>query len=362
MSGVNQAEQAGSLKLAAERDPGRDPGDAPSGRPARRNRWRRIALISVGSVLALAVVTAAGGYVVVNHFASNVKRIPNAFSRLDAVNRPVLPAATAKSMTILLTGSQMATGPGGPASTTPQDPSGLIALVHFNAGLKAGSVVSIPANAEVNIPGYGRSRLEDALQFGGPALLIATVQQLTDVPIDHYSVVDFNGLSSTLGPLGGVNVDLPEATLSDGVYFHAGSNHLTAATALAYVRGSNLTEEERVLRQQALLRAIVSKLAAENLIADPLKDARVLNAFTSALSVDSDFTNAGLMSLAKDLHLLRPGSSTFVTAPVRSSAVNNKPVQFDTAVADELWKAIRNDSVAAFAAEYPDTVTPIAPK
>lgn len=250
MSGANQAEEAGSPELTRAQHPE----DAPPDRPVRRKRrGRRIALISLGSVLTLVVVVAVGGYATANHFASNIKRIPSAFTRLDAVNRPVLPVATAKSITILLTGSGLSQptsaghGVGG-ASRAPAGVSGLIALVHFNAGGKAASVVSIPGNAEVNIPGHGRSELQNALTFGGPALLIATVQKLTDVPVNHYSVVSFAGLIRALRPLGGVDVDLPQATTSNGVAFKAGVNHLTADTALPYVRQTSLTQEQRVCR------------------------------------------------------------------------------------------------------------------
>jgi LCP family protein required for cell wall assembly len=346
---------------------GGQPADAPPGRGRRRRRGRRIALISAVSVVVLIVAVAVGGYATVNHITGNVKRIPNVFAGLDAARMPVMPAATQKSMTILLTGSNVlpATRGGNGAlhsSTASQNPSGLIALVHFNANLKAGAIVSIPGNAQVAIPGHGRSELENTLKLGGPSLLIRTVEQLTNVRIDHYTVVNFAGLVSTLGPLGGVNVDLPAATTSNGVVFHKGVNHLTASTALAYLRQTSLSEEGRVLRQQALLRAIVSKFATENLLSNPLKDLSLLDAFTGALSVDSNFTNLGLETLAGQLHLLRPGSSTYVTTPVVAAAANSTPVQLKVALSGKLWQAIRHDSVAAFAKQYPATVTPGAPQ
>ncbi len=341
--------------------------DAPSHRAVRRKRRSlRIALIAASTVFALAVVVVVGGYAAANHFAGSVKRIPNVFVQLDAAKRPVVTAADQKSMTILLTGSGPFVGPqqghgADGASTVAEGASGLIALVHFDADLKAGSVVSIPPNAEVSIPGHGRSELENALVFGGPSLLIQTIEQLTGVRVDHYAVVNFGGLISALSPLGGANVHVPVTTSSDGVVFRAGVNHLTSSTALPYVRQSSLTEEGRVLRQQALLRAIVAKVVSKDLITNPLRDLSLLDAFTAALSVDSDFTNSGLLSLAGKLRLLRSGSSTFVTAPVLGAAANSTSVQLDTPVAGELWQAIRHDSVAAFARQFPATLTPAAP-
>ncbi len=345
----------------------RPPADIPPGRTRTRTRGRRIVLICAVSVVVIIGAVALGGYATVNHLAGNVKRIPNVFAGLDAARRPVMPAATQKSMTILLTGSNVvpATRGGNGAahsSTAPESISGLIALVHFNADLKAGAVVSIPGNAEVTIPGHGTSELENALKLGGPSLLIQTVEQLTNVRIDHYSVVSFSGLTSALRPLGGVNVDVPATTSSNGVVFHAGTNHLTASTALDYLRQSSLSEEGRVQRQQALLRAIVAKFATEDLLSNPLKDLSLLDAFTGALSVDSDFTNYGLETLAGQLHLLRAGSGSYVTAPVLAEAPNNTPVKLNATLSAKLWQAIRHDSVAAFAKQYPATLTPGAPK
>jgi len=337
-----------------------------AGQATRRGRRPlRITLIALGTVLGLAVVLAVAGYATANHFAGHIKRIPGVFTAYDIAHRPVLPAADQKSMTILLTGSgsSQTQGRGTAGANTASDTaSNLIALVHIDADRKAGAVVSLPGNTVVSIPGHGQALLQDALQLGGPALLIQTIQQLTNVPIDHYSVVNFGSLATALKPLGGVDVQVPATTSSDGIVFHAGTVHLTATTALAYVRQTSLTQEQRVQRQQALLRGIVDELVTKNLISDPLRDLSLLDAFTSALSVDSSFTNADLIALAGQLHLLRPSSSSFITAPVTASKTWLAPVQFDTAVTGKLWQAIRTDSVASFARQYPDTVTPAAPK
>ena len=81
--------------------------------------------------------------------------------------------------------------------------------MHINANRQAEAIVSIPPNALVHVPGHGVTELWNALPLGGPSLLIRTVEHLTNVRVDHYLVVDFNKLAASLGPLGGVNVDVP---------------------------------------------------------------------------------------------------------------------------------------------------------
>jgi len=345
---------------------------APPQQPRRSRRKRRavrIALASGAAVAVLAAGVAGVGYALVNHLAGNIHRIPNVFVGLDAANQPVMPAASRRSMTILLTGSETVpahiggSGVDG-SSTAPEGQSGLIALVHIDADRRAGAIVSIPPNALVHVPGHGVTQLWNALPFGGPSLLIRTVEQLTNVRIDHYSVVDFNGLASTLGPLGGVNVDVPEWTTSDGVVFHPGINHLTSATAIDYLRQTSLSEDGRVLRQQALLRAVLDKIAAEHLLTDPTAGFSILNAFTKALSVDSNFTNSALESLALHLHLLGGRSGTFVSAPVARTLTlhGQSAVSLNSYISRKMWQAVRHDAVAAFARRYPFTVTPYAPR
>jgi LCP family protein required for cell wall assembly len=267
-------------------------------------------------------------------------------------------------MTILVTGNDAVTSGTGLHSKVL--PSGLIAIVHLNAGRHNGAVVSIPPQTLVQLPGHGRTQIENALTFGGAALLVRSVRSVTGDRIDHYAVVDFARVSRVIDALGGVDVVLPKATTSSnyGVHFHKGVNHLTGRTALAYVRQASLTEDQRVARQQNLLRAILQKIASQNLLGNPIRAYGIIHAFTQALSVDSSFSNRDLMSLATSGKSFGPGSGTFVTAPVRPAPPQGglPAATFVQPEAGRLWHAIATDSVAAFAKQYPGTVTSSAPQ
>lgn len=323
------------------------PTDPTSPVPRRGRRGRRIALICVTAVLALVGGTLVSGYVMANQLAGDVQRIPGVFTEVSTTGL----AAVKGSETILVTGNDAL-----PVSHGLR-PSGLIAIVHLNAGRTSGSVVSIPPQTLVPVPGHGRIQLEKALVFGGPALLVRTVQNLTGVRLDHYGVVDFARVANVVNALGGVNVYLTQAQASYyGVRFHAGYNHLNGRAALAYVRQGSITESQRVARQQNLLRSILQKIGGQSLLSNPLHSYTIVRAFTQALSVDSNFSNGDLMSLATSAKSLKAGSGTFVTAPIRTSGVLVQPES------SQLWHAIATDSVAAFAQEYPATVTSVAPQ
>jgi LCP family protein required for cell wall assembly len=217
-------------------------------------------------------------------------------------------------------------------------------------------VVTIPGDTVVNVPGVGTKPLWDAFETGGASLLVRTVSQLTGVPINHYARVDFSHITSLVNAIGGVDVTLPDTTKSFGYTFHAGVNHLTGVNAIYYARDPSLSDEDRLLRQEVLIRAILTKIADDHLVTNPVTVVRVLNAITSTLTVDSNLTNSGIESLTRKFGTLSSSAATFVTAPTKT--VKGKLV-LNTAIADPLWTAIKHDSIAGFAATYPSTVTPL---
>ena len=326
----------------AEEQPGTEPGA-----PIRRRRGLRIALLSFAAVIVLAGAVVAGSFAYLNHEAGGIHRIP--------VN--VAPQAAGTSMTILLTGNQI-----GYTGTSKQDTgqTGLIMLLHINANQKAGGVVSISPQIEAAVPGHGQMQLTDVLQAGGPSLMVKTVESLTGVPINHYARIDFNHTAAVVNALGGVTVVLPGTTTAFGHVLKVGVNQLNGVTAVAYVRQTSpLSEQERVLRQQNLMRAMLTKMADKHLLTNPVTAVRLLTAITRALSVDTNFSNTQIEKLATKLGTLGAGSSAFITAPV---AAKGATVTLDPTVDGPLWSAVKHDSLAAFAQQYPTAVTPGTPK
>lgn len=337
-----------------------------SGRRAQRRRSKRIALAAAIAVIAVMAMVAGGGYLYTNHVLSSVHRIPVA--ALNAAHQPVMPAATSRSMTILLTSSTVGAvsrpAAAGSSSGRPLPAGGLIALIHFDASQRTGAMISIPSNLMVAVPGHGRAILGDALSIGGPSLLIKTVERLTNVRIDHYSILSVTGALQVIGALGGVDVSLPYSTTSGSYTFQQGKNHINGYRAIAYARQPGVSEIGRELLQQNLIRSILIKIARQGLFKSPTVDVRLVRAMAGALSVDSNLSNSGLESLAVRLGKLGSGAGTFVNTPVlRGSATRggDRPVYLNRALSGKLWQAIRHDSVAAFALRYPATVTSPAP-
>lgn len=333
-----------SASPSADPSARRDGEDRPAPNRRKRRPWR-IALIAIGSLLGLAIAVAAGGYAYVNHLASSIPRIKVAS----------LVAPTSSGQTILVTANPFGpTGVNGQSTSVPSY-SKLFMLLHINANGRAGGAVTIPGDTIVNVPGHGAQPLWEADKEGGPSLLVKTITAATGVPINHYARIDFNHVATLMDAVGGITVTIPKTTTAFGQTFQQGANFLTGVTAVYYARDPALNDEGRTLRQELLVRDTLAKIGNEHLLTNPVTMVSVLKAITSALTVDSNLTNSEVMSLATELGGLTGSAATFVTAPTQT--VNGK-LMLNTAIASQLWTAVKKDDLAGFAKQHPTTVTP----
>jgi LCP family protein required for cell wall assembly len=323
----------------------------PPGPPARTRRKTRIVLVSLAACVVFLGAVAVGAYLLVNHLASGIHRVK--------VTLPKVPGGqSVGGMTVLIT------------SASEPGTSGLIMLMHFDAHDKRGGVVSIPPQTLVQVPGHGLKQIETALGSGGPSLLVKTVEQITHVQIDHYARISFTGVSNLINVIGGVNVTLPKTTVTKlsatqhnktvtkEYTFHAGLNHLNGITAVYYVRDPSFSPDSRVLLQQNLLRAILDTITSGHMLTNPLTAVHVVPAVAAMLTVDSNFTNSEVEGFAIQTERVGGSGATFVTAPTYTASGHE---DLNSPVSDQLWAAIRHDSIAAFAAKYPATLTPSVP-
>jgi LCP family protein required for cell wall assembly len=176
-----------------------------------------------------------------------------------------------------------------------------IMLVHLPADRGRVYLVSFPRDAWVPIRGYGNAKLNAAFSFGGPPLLIATVERLTGVRVDHFAILDFDGFRSMTDALGGVNVRVVRMVRDPArkVVWPVGTHHLDGARALDFVRQRhNLPGGDlgRIKRQQAFLKALAGQVVDRGTLANPLKLNAFLEASTRAVSVDESLTISRLRS------------------------------------------------------------------
>src|SRR5579863_10293223 len=173
---------------------------AEPGKPKRR--VRRVVLVSLGSLLTVAIAAAVGIYAYVNHTVSSVPRV-----HVGGLAR------TGSGETFLIAGAPNEPN-GTPVQGVRPQYTKLFMLLHINPNGRAGGVVAVPGDTMVQVPGVGAEPLWIAFKTGGPSLLVSTVRQLTGIPINHYAEINLSHLTKLIDAVGGVNVTIPAASTS----------------------------------------------------------------------------------------------------------------------------------------------------
>jgi LCP family protein required for cell wall assembly len=329
-------------------------------------------LVSLGVLgLVLALVIGGGIWFLTNRYAGNVDRLGDVFAGLDEEARPApatpAEAASQAPVTFLLVGSDTRG-----ETLEGEDPDGrsdAIMIARFSADRQHAQLISIPRDSWVEIPGHGMNKINASYAFGGPSLLIQTVEQLTQVRIDHYVAIDFDGLIQVTDDLGGVDVTVAEATTTtNGKYtFTAGVNHLNGEQVRWYLaQRKNLPggDFDRVKRQQQYLRSMFSKLFSSDTFTDPPRLDAALLAVTSAVSIDDTLSDTDLVKLAYSLRGVTPGDVQFFTAPVLGTGMEGAAsvVYLDDVTGERMWGYLRSDSLGQNAAEFADEALPATPR
>ncbi len=140
-----------------------------------------------------------------------------------------------------------------------------IMLLRIDPRAKSISMLSIPRDLRVEIPGWGTDRINAAYSDGGPALSVATFKLLTGLPVNHFLDVNFAGFTDMVDYLGGVYLDVDRqyynntaVTGYSSINIQAGYQRLDGADALAFVRyrHDQLGDWGRMQRQQLFLREL----------------------------------------------------------------------------------------------------------
>jgi len=329
-----------------------------------RSPWRRAAMLIL--IPGLVIGLAAGGvfWFFTERYIGNIDRIADPFSSLDESERPkVSTSGTGDQLTFLLVGSDSRDPEGeGP----PGDRSDVIMLMRITGERQAVQFISIPRDSWVSIPGHGLNKINASYAFGGPSLLIQTVENVTGVRIDHFAAVDFSGFKEITDALGGVDVQVAQTTTNGGVTFNAGVNHLDGDEALAYVRqryGLPGGDLDRVQRQQNYLRAMLGTVFQQNLLGDLGRTDDLLLALTSAISVDETLTNADILGLAYDMRGLNGTSLSFLTVPISGLGREGAQsvVYIDPNRAAPMWDYLIKDTLAEHLPEFQTDLLPEVP-
>jgi LCP family protein required for cell wall assembly len=295
------------------------------GRGRRGVRWVRLlaALVSFS-------VLAASGYAWASY-----QHLISGMTTIDAVPGSKASDKDGSALNILLIGDDHRPKDASPALlqqlSTQQDGGGVntdtMMVLHIPAHGGAPTAISFPRDSWVDIPGYGKGKLNSAFadgssngggDAGGIKLLITTLQNMSGLTIDHFvrvSLLGFYDIANALGPIQ-VCLKQPAKDSYSGVDLPAGVSTLNAKQALSFVRQRhNLPrgDLDRQVRQQYFLSAELHKVVSAGTLVNPAKQQALITAVGSAMQVDPKLN---LLDLATRMQGVSPDKVTFATIPI----------------------------------------------
>jgi LCP family protein required for cell wall assembly len=336
--------------------PGRARGRRPAPSPAqqrlisrvtagRRARRQRVLLVTCALISGLVLAVSGGAWALAGYVNHGVGRV-------DAGTAGTPPSGP---LNILVAGVDQRTGLS-PAQEAALHVGHVISansdtmmLVHVNGSHTKVTVVSLPRDSWVDIPGHGMNKINAAYGLGGARLMVQTVEQATGVTINNYVQVNFLGFVSVIDALGGVDVCLPQPVddAYSGLHMTAGRHRVDGITALKYARTRHSFAAQdlaRITNQQQLLASLLHEAVSSGTLADPIRLTSFLRATLAAVSVDRGLNVA---ALADQMRGISPKNVAFVTVPIADAnyltPAGQSAVRWDASAAGRLFTAIRSD-------------------
>ena len=231
----------------------------------------------------------------------------------------------------------------------PSSNSDTLMLIHIADDRSSVTVVSLPRDSWVFIPGHGMNKINAAFGLGGPRLTVATVERATGLTINDFIEVNFLGFVKVIDALGGVNICLPQAVEDpySGLHLSAGVHHVNGITALKYARDRHsfaASDLARITDQQSLVASLLQEAISSGTVTNPLRLSRFLATVPSVIKVDQ---NLNLTALADQLRGITPAEVRFLTVPLANTnyltPTGESAVLWNSAAAGRLFGALRAD-------------------
>jgi LCP family protein required for cell wall assembly len=313
-------------------------------RPVRR--WPRRVLIGTNMIVAVMLLAAGSVYGYVNWRLGQIKKI--SIPSIAGGKKGAGADPPGSPMTILVVGSDTRSG------LSPQDSaqfgsraavggqrSDTIILLRVDPKSTQASLLSIPRDLWVQIPGHTYSQRINTTFDTGPDLLVQAVQQDLGIPIDHYIEVNFDTFRQVVNSVGGVKEYFPTPARDAFSLLNiksAGCYNLSGDQALAFVRSRHYeyyadgrwhfeaeSDLARIRRQQSFIKKMLSKAQSTGLT-NPLKLNGVVAGVTTNLTVDKGFSQSLILSLAKRFRSLSPSAIASSTLPNNPAVIQGNDV------------------------------------
>ena len=165
-------------------------------RATRSPRWLRVLKLFVLAVVICIAFAGGAAMSWLQHTAAQVAH--NNPVEVKAASKQLVAASPSHPVNILVIGSDRRVGQPDVGAR-----SDTLIVVRLDPEAKTISMLSVPRDLLVTIPGYGQNKINAAYSFGGAKLAVQTVRQLLGIPINHFIDVGFSGFTDVVNKLGG---------------------------------------------------------------------------------------------------------------------------------------------------------------
>lgn len=299
-----------------------------SHRPTRR-RWRRRFRVAVSTLSVLVLIGVGGSYAFLVTRYSQVKKLTIHDLTVSAPSQPMNILLVGDNSRCVLNGTQARSF--GTCSEVGGGRSDVVMVLHLNPATQTASLMSIPRDLWMPIPGTdGEQRIDYELNFG-PQRLVETVQDDLGISINHYVELNFDSFQAVVNALGGVDMyfPVPVRDYYSGLDVQqTGCVHLDGFQSLALVRARHMYYKEngtwlydgtgdlgRIIRDHLFLRVLFRTVVSKGL-GNPLTADAVLSAMVKQIQVDSGLTFNTVLSLVNRYRSVNPDSIPAQTMPV----------------------------------------------
>lgn len=171
--------------------------------------------------------------------------------------------------------------------------------------------LSIPRDTYAEIPGVGWDKINASYAYGGPQLLVETVEKLTGLTVDHFVQIGMGAVPDMVDAVGGVELcyDNDADDQYSGLKWTAGCHTVDGTTALQFSRMRYQDPEGdigRTKRQRQVISKVISSAASPSTLINPAKTLRVERAGSKSFTVDED---SSVVTVASLVWALRSASS-----------------------------------------------------
>ncbi len=263
-----------------------------------------------------------------------------------------------------LNGQQLKAMRVGSTATAAGARSDTMLLVHISKARDKVTIISIPRDSLVTVPAHpsiydktkispaSKTKINAAFAWGGASLLIQTIEQETNIKIDHYVEVGFAGFANMVDSLGGIQV-CTKRDINDPnshLIMSAGIHTVDGIEALKYVRTRDfdgMGDLGRMQRQQQFMSAVLRKVTSTGVLLNPIKLVNFFNAAVATVKTDSELNENDLIVLAKQMKNLSPSKVRTLTIPLGNANARypgvGSVVIWDSVLAPDLFNRINQD-------------------